>query len=44
MGRPISLWVKEHQLVTYFVLAYAISFIIVAQLIASAQGFVDVPV
>ena len=43
MGRRISLWVKEHQLITYFVLAYAISFIIVAPLIASAQGFIDVP-
>src|SRR5918997_3443291 len=39
-----SLWVREHQLVTYFVLAYAISWIIVAPLIASAQGFIDVPV
>src|ERR687898_2555229 len=39
-----SLWVREHQLVTYFVLAYAISWAIVAPLIASAQGFTDVPV
>jgi CAAX protease family protein len=42
--RRISLWVKEHQLITYFVLAYAISWIIVAPLVASAQGFIDVPV
>src|SRR5215212_8898601 len=44
MVRQTSLWVKEHQLITYFVLAYAISWIIVAPLIASAQGFIDVPV
>ncbi len=44
MIRRTSLWVKEHQLITYFVLAYAISWIIVAPLIASAQGFIDVPV
>jgi membrane protease YdiL (CAAX protease family) len=36
--------VKEHPLVTYFALAYAISWIIVAPLVASAQGFIDVPV
>ncbi len=39
-----SLWVREHQLVTYFLLAYAIHWIIVAPLIASAQGFTEVPV
>src|SRR5919107_1915716 len=39
-----SLWVREHQLVTYFAFAYAISWIIVAPLIASEQGFIDVPV
>ena len=44
MASRASLWVREHQLVTYFVLAYAISWIIVAPLIASAQGFIDVPV
>ena len=44
MVRRISLWVKEHQLITYFVLAYAISWIIVAPLVASAQSFIDVPV
>jgi CAAX protease family protein len=42
--RQISLRMKEHPLITYFVLAYAISWIIVAPLIASAQGFIDVPV
>ena len=39
-----SLWVREHQLITYFILAYAISWIIVAPLVASAQGFIDVSV
>jgi uncharacterized protein len=39
-----SLWVREHPLIIYFVLAYAISWIIVAPLIASSQGFIDVPV
>ena len=39
-----SNWVREHQLVTYFLLAYATSWIIVALVIASAQGFIDVPV
>lgn len=39
-----SLWVRQHQLVTYLILTYAISWIIVAPLIASAQGFIDVPV
>ena len=42
--RRTSLWVKEHPLITYFVLTYVISWIIVAPLIASAQGFIDVPV
>ena len=44
MSSRTALWVREHQLVTYFVLAYAISWIIVAPLIASAQGFIDIPV
>jgi membrane protease YdiL (CAAX protease family) len=44
VSRQISLWVEEHQLITYFVLCYAISWIIVAPLIASAQGFIDVPI
>jgi hypothetical protein len=44
VGRRISLWAREHPLVVYFVLAYAISGAIVAPLIASAQGFTDVPV
>jgi membrane protease YdiL (CAAX protease family) len=36
--------VKGHPLISYFVLTYAISWAIVAPLIASAQGFTDVPV
>jgi uncharacterized protein len=44
VGRRISLWVKEHPIIAYFVLAYVISWIIVAPLIASAQGLTDVPV
>jgi membrane protease YdiL (CAAX protease family) len=44
VGRRISLWVKGHPLISYFVLTYAISWAIVAPLIASAQGFTDVPV
>ncbi len=44
MTGRVSSWVKEHPLITYFVLAYAISWIIVAPLIASAQGLIDVPV
>ena len=44
MSRRISLWMKEHPLIVYFVLSYAISWAIVAPLIASAQGFIDVPV
>jgi uncharacterized protein len=36
--------VKKHPLITSFSLAYAISRAIVAPLIASAQGFTDVPV
>lgn len=44
MSRRISLWVKEHQLIAFFVLAYAISWTIVAPLVASAQGLIDVPV
>src|SRR3954451_15461995 len=44
MTRRISLWVKEHQLITYFILAYTISWIIVAPLVASAQGLIEVPV
>jgi len=44
MAERTSLWVKEHPIITYFVLAYAISWIIVAPLVASAQGFIDVPV
>ena len=44
MASRASLWVREHQLVTYLTLTYVISWIIVAPLIASAQGFIDVPV
>ena len=44
MASRTSLWVRQHQLVTYLILTYAISWIIVAPLIASAQGFIDVPV
>ncbi len=40
MGRRLSLWVKEHPLISYFVFAYAIPWAIVAPLIASAQGFI----
>jgi len=36
--------VKEHPIITYFVLAYAISWIIVAPLVASAQGLIDVSI
>ncbi len=43
VGRA-SLWVKEHPIITYFILAYAISWIIEAPLVASAQGFIDVSV
>jgi membrane protease YdiL (CAAX protease family) len=44
VSRRISLWVRNHQLLTYFVLAYAISWAILIPLIASAQGYTDVPV
>jgi membrane protease YdiL (CAAX protease family) len=44
MLEKTSLWVKEHPIITYFVLAYAISWIIVAPLVASAQGLIDVPI
>lgn len=44
MVEKASLWVKEHPIITYFVLAYAISWIIVAPLVASAQGLIDVPI
>ena len=44
MVERTSPWVKEHPIITYFVLAYAISWIIVAPLVASAQGFIDVPI
>jgi len=44
MARRTSLWLKEHPIITYFALAYAISWVIVAPLVASAQGFIDVPV
>ena len=44
MPGRIPLWVKAHLLIAYFALAYAISWIIVLPLIASAQGFIDVPV
>ena len=44
MIRQISLWIKAHPLITYFTLAYAISWIIVLPLVASVQGFIDIPV
>src|SRR3954447_23420287 len=44
MIRRTSFWVKEHKLITYFIFAYAFSWIIVAPLVASAQGLTDVPV
>jgi membrane protease YdiL (CAAX protease family) len=40
----ISLWVKAHPLITYFALAYAISWVIVLPLVARRQGFIDVRV
>ena len=43
VGRA-SLWVKKHPIITYCILAYAMSWIIVAPLVASAQGFIDVSV
>jgi uncharacterized protein len=42
--RRIPIWVREHQVITYFILAYAISWTIVAPLVASAQGLIEVPV
>src|SRR5215208_4588113 len=44
MNGRIYLWVKAHPLITYFVLAYVISWSIVLPLIARAQGFIDVHV
>jgi CAAX protease family protein len=44
MSRRIYLWVKQHPLIVYLILAYAISWAIVSPLVASAQGFIDVPV
>ena len=42
MNGRISLWVKAHPLITYFALAYVISWAIVLPLVARAQGFIDV--
>lgn len=44
MSGRIYLWMKQHPLIVYFILAYAISWAIVSPLVASAQGFIDVPV
>jgi membrane protease YdiL (CAAX protease family) len=44
MSRQVLPWAKEHPVVLYFTLAYAISWVIVSPLVASAQGFIDVPV
>src|SRR5918912_527169 len=41
MNGRIPLWVRAHPLMTYFALAYAISWAIVLPLIARAQGFID---
>jgi membrane protease YdiL (CAAX protease family) len=41
MNGRISLWVKAHPLITYFALAYAISWVIVLPLVARKQGFID---
>lgn len=35
-------WIKRHPLVAYFILAYAITWLLVIPLIASAQGLLDI--
>ena len=37
-------WMKRHPLVAYFILAYAITWVLVFPLVASTQGLLDIQV